>query len=157
MAESRSKPALLLACGMLLGSCAGPQSNQESTVDRGRRLEVGQETTQPQPARVPQPQPPVTGEAPADLLARVREDVLHRTRADPAALRIVRDESVTWSDGSLGCPRPGEVYPQMLVEGYWIVFKVAGRDYDYRSDGRGQFRLCDGATRSAPAERAPQR
>jgi len=140
---------------MLLGGCAAPQSNEESNVDRARRLEVGQETTKPLPARVPQPQPPVTGEAPADLLARVREDVLHRTGADPAALRVVRDESVTWSDGSLGCPHRGEVYPQMLVEGYWIVFEAVGREYDYRADARGQFRLCEGAIRTTPAERAP--
>ena len=123
---------------------------------RDRRLAVGQESTKPLPARVPQSQPPVTGEAPKDLLARVREDVLRRTGADPATLRVVRDESVTWSDGSLGCPRKGEAYPQMLVEGYWIVFEAAGRKYDYRADATGQFRLCEGAVRTAPAERAPR-
>ena len=41
-------------------------------------------------------------------------------------MRLIRDEAVTWSDGSLGCPQPGEYYTQVLVPGYWIVFDVAG-------------------------------
>jgi len=34
-------------------------------------------------------------------------------------LAIVRAEAVVWNDGSLGCPEPGMMYTQALVNGYW--------------------------------------
>lgn len=93
--------------------------------------------------RVPEPPPPVTGEAPAEVLERIRADLAMRTERDTKALKPVRDEAVTWSDGALGCPRFGEVYPQLPTRGYWIVFELDGRQYDYRVDARGRFRLCE--------------
>ncbi len=114
---------MLAACG---GSVAGKAAQAANRVER-----------------VPQPAPPVTGEAPAEVLGRVRLDLAARTMRDTAALQPVRDEAVTWSDGALGCPRFGEVYPQVTTHGYWIVFEVDGRDFDYRVDARGRFRLCE--------------
>jgi len=58
-------------------------------------------------------------------------------------LEPTRDEAVTWSDGALGCPRFGELYPQLPTQGFWIVFEIEGRQYDYRVDSRGRFRLCE--------------
>jgi len=93
--------------------------------------------------RVPEPPPPVTGEAPAEVLERIRADLAARTKRNAKALKPIRDEAVTWSDGALGCPRFGEVYPQLPTKGYWIVFELDGRQYDYRVDARGRFRLCE--------------
>lgn len=101
--------------------------------------------------RVPEPAPPVTGEAPVEVLARIRGDLATRTGRDTAALKPVRDESVTWSDGALGCPRFGEVYHQVPTRGYWVVFAVDGRNYDYRVDARGRFRLCENPRGSGKA------
>jgi hypothetical protein len=81
----------------------------------------------------------------------VREDAIRRSGADPSVVRLIRDEAVIWSDGSLGCPLLGEFYTQALVPGYWIVFDVAGRKFDYRSDGRGRFRLCESRRAVSPA------
>jgi hypothetical protein len=93
--------------------------------------------------RVPEPPPAVTGEAPAEVLQRIRADLATRTKRDTKALRPIRDEAVTWSDGALGCPRFGEMYPQLPTQGYWIMFEVEGRLYDYRVDSQGRFRLCE--------------
>jgi hypothetical protein len=57
--------------------------------------------------------------------------------------RIVVAEAVTWSDGSLGCPRPGQLYTQALVPGYRIVVEVDGTTYDYRAGRDGPVRLCE--------------
>ena len=43
-----------------------------------------------------------------------------------ADIKAMCVEPVTLSDGSLGCPQPGEFYTQVLVRGYWIVFDVEG-------------------------------
>ena len=58
---------------------------------------------------------------------------------------------MTWSDGSLGCPRPGQVYTQALVPGYQVVLEVEGRQYDYRATERGYYVLCELPTLSQPS------
>lgn len=147
----RAKPgaATLLMCGALLQGCVGARAGDGPVDGRARRDDVRGTVVRPLPERVSEPREPVTGEAPAELVARVREDVIRRSGADPATVKLIRDESVTWSDGSLGCPRPGEAYTQAPVSGFWIVFDVAGRQFDYRSDSRGNFRLCE-SLRAAP-------
>jgi hypothetical protein len=49
---------------------------------------------------------------------------------------------VTWSDGSLGCPRPDMSYTQALVPGYRIRIRAGERLLDYHASQRGQFVLC---------------
>ena len=44
--------------------------------------------------------------------------------------------------GGLGCPLPGMVYPQVVVDGYQVIVEADGRTYDYRGSGVGKFRLC---------------
>ena len=135
--------------GVLLQGCVGVPAGDEPVDNKARRIEARSATAKPLPERVPEPRAPVMGEAPADLVARAREHATRRSGADPAAVRLIRDEAVTWSDGSLGCPQPGEYYTQVLVPGYWIVFDVAGHEFDYRSDRQGSFRLCE-SPRAAP-------
>ncbi|MBP1464319.1 hypothetical protein EYB53_001230 [Candidatus Chloroploca sp. M-50] len=117
-------------------------------------LPVPEATLPPQPRATPVPipptAPPVTGEAPAELLERLLADVIARTGAEREAIVVVRDEAVVWSDGSLGCPEPGMMYTQALVEGYHVVFDVAGVFYDYRVDSRDAFRLCENAVGEPP-------
>lgn len=44
---------------------------------------------------------------------------------DPNNLKFLREEHVTWNDGSLGCPVPGKYYTQALVEGWciWLQYE----------------------------------
>lgn len=86
--------------------------------------------------------PPVTGEVPEQLMSDIMLDASARSGVAPQALQVIRAESVTWRDGSLGCPEPGMVYTQALVEGYWIILDADGTTYDYRASERGTFRLC---------------
>jgi hypothetical protein len=143
MERARQGAAIVLMCGVLLQTCGGAQAGDEPVEDKARRVEARKTSSKPLPERVSEPRAPVLGEAPADLVARVRDDATRRSGADATAVRLIRDEAVTWSDGSLGCPRPGEFYTQAPVPGFWIVFDVAGRQFDYRSDSRGNFRLCE--------------
>lgn len=148
----RAQPGAVtvLFCASLLQGCVSTRASGDPVDDRTRREAVRGTVAKPLPERVSEPPQPVLGEAPAELVAQIREDVIRRSGADPSTVKLIRDESVTWSDGSLGCPRPGEVYTQVLVAGFWIVFDVAGRQFDYRSDRRGSFRLCEGRRPSEP-------
>jgi hypothetical protein len=50
---------------------------------------------------------------------------------------------VTWSDGSLGCPKPGEVYTQALVEGSRVILAHDGDTYDYHAGSDDEPFLCE--------------
>jgi len=153
VARLRPGAATLLIWCVLLQGCVGAQAADEPVDDKARRIEARRATARPLPERVAEPRAQVTGEAPAELVARVREDAIRRSGADPSVVRLIRDEAVTWSDGSLGCRRPGEFYTESPIAGYWIVFDVAGRKFDYRSDYRGNFRLCESPRAAQPAAR----
>ena len=47
-----------------------------------------------------------------------------------------------WSDSSLGCPVPGQMYLQVITPGYMIVVQAGGRVLEYHTDARGRPKLC---------------
>jgi hypothetical protein len=97
------------------------------------------------PEQGPEETPPVTGEVPEDILSLIIADAVERTGAEPAEIEIVSTQSITWGDTSLGCPKPGKVYAQVLVNGYWVVLRYQEQEFDYRVDNQfniGNFFLC---------------
>lgn len=94
------------------------------------------------PAATPSGGVSVTG-IPGDLLNTILNDAGERTGLATDSLIVTRAESVTWNDGSLGCPEPGMFYTQALVAGYQIVIDADGQLLDYRAGDGRYFRLCD--------------
>lgn len=95
--------------------------------------------------RIPtQESEPVVGEVPGELMEEIIADLAGRIGAEREAIEVVRAEAVVWNDGSLGCPKPGEFYIQMLINGYWVVLEVDGIEYDYRANDSDYFTLCEG-------------
>jgi hypothetical protein len=80
-----------------------------------------------------------------------RADALRRSGLPPAQLRVVTLESVTWPDGSLGCPQPGMQYTQALVAGYRIGLQVGAEVWDYHASERGGVVLCPPGRSQPPA------
>lgn len=60
-----------------------------------------------------------------------------------AAVRVVTVRDVTWNDGSLGCPEPGRMYTQALIDGQQVVVSAGGAEYDYRFGHSDRPRLCE--------------
>lgn len=142
--------SVVLMSLLLASACAAPESGEveppapptgrpdaaareQAARERLERLERVEQTARP----------PVTGEAPAELMARIRSDAAARLGTDPDGLVVVRAEAVTWNDGSLGCPLPDVVYTQALEPGYWVVLQAGGRQLDYRARARGDFFICE--------------
>jgi len=96
----------------------------------------------------------VKGEVPQAILEAILKEVAALARVGPEQVAIARAESVVWSDGSLGCPEPGMMYTQALVNGYWVVIDAAGQRYDFRVDSRGNFRLCPPGQGHPPSQPA---
>ena len=70
------------------------------------------------------------------------DDAARRTKTDRTKLTVLSAESVTWSDGSLGCPEPGKAYTQALVPGHRIRIQAGAEVLDYHVGRRGVPVLC---------------
>ena len=114
------------------------------------RLELRRELQGYEPVRiVPQSDAPaVTGEVPDALLDSIMADLEGRTGADRSQFTLIRAESVIWNDGALGCPEPGQMYTQAVIDGYHVVIEYDGESNDYRATETGYFKLCKGYTPS---------
>ena len=88
--------------------------------------------------------PPVQG--PGMTLDSVKEaalmDAARRTGLDRSHLKVLSAESVTWSDGSIGCPQPGMMYTQALVPGYRVLIEAGGEVLAYHAGRTGQPAYC---------------
>lgn len=51
-------------------------------------------------------------------------------------------ESVTWSNGGLGCPEEGMAYAEVMVEGSRITLEADGETFTYHTSSGGEFVLC---------------
>jgi hypothetical protein len=87
---------------------------------------------------------------PADIEAAARADAAQLWgRSDPAALKATT-EAVTWPDGSIGCPRPGQMYTQAVVPGYRVIVTDGTREVIYHASARGYWILCPAGRAFAP-------
>ncbi|QZY29110.1 hypothetical protein [Nocardioides coralli] len=103
-------------------------------------------------ARQPTPEDPVTSSS-EDRVGPVDEavaDLASRLVVAPGEIEVVESEAVTWNDGALGCPQPGEMYTQAQVAGHRILLRAQDRTWPYHSGGgRGPF-LCENLQPSTP-------
>ncbi|EPD86371.1 hypothetical protein HMPREF1529_00423 [Microbacterium sp. oral taxon 186 str. F0373] len=56
--------------------------------------------------------------------------------------QLVSSEAVTFNDGSLGCPSPGQSYTQAQIDGMRVVVSVDSKTYDYRFGQGAEPKLC---------------
>jgi hypothetical protein len=98
----------------------------------------------------PTSQPPPSGSdagegasLPESIIEPIVLDAATRLGVDPSEVTIVDAHAETWPDGSLGCPQPGMMYTQALVEGYQVIVEANGTQLDYRGGGQGGFKLCE--------------
>ena len=134
-------------------------SANEPAQDRALRPSVTVMFEKVKPVDMPN-DPPIVGEVPDRILERIIADLVQRTNADEQNIKEIRSQTVTWRDGSLGCPKPGQFYTQALVDGYWVILQIEGTDYDYRVSNTGYFTLCEGRGGipvSPPVEIAPEK
>jgi hypothetical protein len=106
----------------------------------------GSERVEPVPPAVPTPMPgetsPVQRRVPQAILDPILKEAAALANVPREQLVIVRAEPVVWNDGSLGCPEPGMMYTQAVINGYWVVIRAAGQTYDFRVGRGGSFQLC---------------
>jgi hypothetical protein len=131
-----SAPLVLLACSAAGGS--EPPASSPPTP-----------TASSSPTSTASSGAPDAGPVPPDLFNQIVADAARQAGVDPSALTVIEAQAVTWSDGSIGCPQPGVMYTQSLVEGYRVILEADGKQYDYHVGNRDNFILCP-ANRAKP-------
>ena len=110
--------------------------------------------TDPPATERPATEPPGTDAQPqttAERLAQIAiDDLVGRIGVTAADITVVSVEEVTWRDASLGCPRKGFDYAQVLTPGIRIVLAVDGTEYRYHGGGGQDPFYC--AAPEAPLE-----
>jgi hypothetical protein len=102
------------------------------------------------PTRIPYTQPADSpgGEAiatsvmPRAVRRAVVADAARRFKVSESAVVLARAEQLTWNDGSLGCPQPGQMYTQALVPGFRVVARTTEGEFLYHTDSHGQVLVC---------------
>lgn len=111
-------------------------------------------------ATEPQNANPATMANPADqpmpdelraLWPSILEDAARRSGLPAAALRVASVQAVVWPDSSLGCPRSGLAYMQVLVPGHRVrIATPDGALLDYHLNARGRWLHCPAAQAQKP-------
>jgi hypothetical protein len=57
-------------------------------------------------------------------------------------IHVQQVEARQWPDSSLGCPRQGVMYSQVVTPGYLVVVSAAGKQLEYHADSRGRIVFC---------------
>jgi hypothetical protein len=136
--DTLTRAATLAAASVMLvvGGCG--QDGTTRAVS-GPPTTAGPEEHVTEKPGTPQPGEPARGRG---VVAEAVRDLTRRLGVDPAEIIVVSAEEVTWRDGSLGCPRPGMLYPQVLTNGSRVVLEAQGRRYEYHAGGRRSAFLC---------------
>lgn len=97
------------------------------------------------------PGQPVTPDA---LAAAIRADAARMLARDDAGAGLaVTLHDVVWSDGSLGCPRPGMMYTQALVPGWRVVVGDGRTEWIYHASRAGAWLRCPAGGAQPPLTR----
>jgi len=84
------------------------------------------------------------GGSPTELIERAKAEVATLARSSAESVQVDSVESMDWSDSSLGCPKAGMMYAQVITPGYKIVLSSGGRTYEFHSatDPQGPLVRC---------------
>jgi hypothetical protein len=76
------------------------------------------------------------------LIELARADLMTHAHVSAAAITVKSTQSVEWSDASLGCPKLGVFYIQVITPGYLIVLEANGQTYEYHTT-LDRVELCE--------------
>ena len=69
-------------------------------------------------------------------------DLAKRLQIGTEKIRISSMEATIWPDGSLGCPKQGMMYTQVLTPGFKLTLEADGKSYPYHTDENETVVFC---------------
>jgi hypothetical protein len=138
--------AVFVIGALTTGACAAPSNPPPTPAPAATPLAASTRS----PAAVPTPQTaPVLSQSPepddqqqqAVVDEAVRQAAAY-ANVSASDVKVQQAEAREWGDSSLGCPRPGQMYSQVVTPGFLIVLQAGTRVLEYHSDARGRLVLC---------------
>jgi len=100
------------------------------------------------------PQMPQNNPTPSSKLEKLAEmakkDLTQRLSIPYTRIELIDAQEVIWPDSSLGCPRPGMFYAEVLTPGYMILLRANGHDYEYHAGRSSDIFYCEKPTPPVP-------
>ena len=75
-------------------------------------------------------------------VVQAKEDLARRLSIHPTEIKLHKFEAVTWPDSSLGCPKPGMAYLDVLTPGYLLILYAKGIAFEYHASRGEQVVYC---------------
>jgi hypothetical protein len=138
-----------IALAAALAACQPPPTDEES--ESPGDGEVTTLTPSEEPTTSASDEPSQSGTLDPAAQAAV-DDLAERLDVDASAITAGPLEEVTWPDGSIGCPKPGKHYTQMLQPGTRLILTVDGAQYAYHGKGEEPLFYCDSPTAPTSAD-----
>lgn len=132
---------------LMIASCgSGDQGADENTTTTTLTEDMTDTTLAPSSTQPGDVMPPPEN---SPVVQRATTDLAQRIDVPEEEIEIVSLESGVWSDGSIGCPKPGEVYTQALVPGHRVILKHHGETYAYHQGGSQTVFFCEDPSEEA--------
>jgi hypothetical protein len=147
-AEGTAYPQVVTPGFLLIFTGTSQSMRYEVHTGRGAALMVLCENNKPvdlvaQSAAAPPSQAGPADQAGARMGELARAALAREQGLAEADITIVAIESNEWRDSSLGCPKPGLNYLQVITPGYLVMLEAQGKRYTYHSDTNQRVVRCD--------------
>jgi hypothetical protein len=134
--------AVLSLLVLTLAAC-GPQPQPTPKAVPGAPARPTPESALPGQEASPLPEPgmSLTSPLPSPPTPALTAAVAHLAAEldiSPDEVNALSSEPVDWPDASLGCPRPGMMYAQVITPGYRFRLEAPGEQYEVHTDLTGQ-------------------
>jgi len=139
MSSPTGTPGLPPSDAPTLGDVSSAHSEETTTPGGSAGVDTPAAPGSETPAQAPgEPEHTPTGGATEYPLPveTAREAFAATLAVQPDEIEVVEYEAVEWNDSSLGCPKPGQMYLQVITPGYRVVLAHGDEQATYHtSDG----------------------
>ncbi len=129
---------LLIVAAVLIAGCTGTPSPTPTTAPTPMATEtpVAEPTPTPSPTATAEPSAtPIPGDTFAVEAAKA--DLAQRYGISTSTISVVQTEPIQWPNSCLGVELPGTACAMHVVDGYRVILKTGGLQYEYHTNVDG--------------------
>ena len=142
---SEFTPLMALAAAIVLIAATACGGNDEENRAAPEAATAAAASGSGTPALLPNtPTQPANETVPGEIETAARNLLADELDVDEGDFRLDSAEGMGWSDASLGCPKEGYAYAQVLTPGYKLVFDLAGTSHAVHTNSDGSHMvICE--------------
>ena len=133
--------ALAAAIALAVAACGG-NDEEKRVAETAKATPAAGSGATAFPLDTPAPRSDDT--VPGEIETEARKLLADELNVDEGDFRLDGSENVQWSDASLGCPKEGMMYAQVITPGYKLVFDLAGTSHAVHTNSDGSHMVLCG-------------